>query len=131
MLRNKTIMGMVLAGVSVLLLSGCYKDKTVILDTGEEITRTVSFTGDIMPIFNNSCNTSGCHSAGGKSPELTTASAFNSLSAGSYFNTGDPVNSQLYLWMSGKKGNPMPLSGVNKDYNVLILAWIKQGAKNN
>jgi hypothetical protein len=131
MLRNKTIMGMMLAGVAVLLLSGCYKDKTVILDTGEEITRTISFNGDIMPIFNSSCNLSGCHSAGGKSPELTTANAFNSLSAGSYFNTSDPANSQLYLWMSGKKGTPMPLSGPNKDYNALILAWIKQGAKNN
>ena len=131
MLRNKTIMGLILVSVSVLLLSGCYKDKTVVFDTGDEITRPVSFAADIMPIFNSSCNTSGCHSAGAKAPDLTTASAFNALSAGSYVNSGDPVNSQLYLWMTGKKGTPMPLSGVNKDFNALILAWIKQGAQNN
>ena len=131
MLRNKTIMGMFLVSISVLLLSGCYKDKTVIFDTGEEITRPVGFAADILPIFNNSCNTSGCHSAGGISPDLSAANAYNSLSAGSYFNVGDPVSSELYLWMTGKNGAPMPTNGINQDYNALILAWIKQGAQNN
>ena len=131
MLRNKTIMGMFLLNVSVLLMSGCYKDKTVIFDTGAEITRPVGFAADILPIFNSSCNTSGCHNAGGKSPDLTAANAYNSLSTGNYFNVGNPVSSELYLWMTGKKGVPMPTTGINKDYNALILAWIKQGALNN
>ncbi len=131
MLRNKTIMGMLLVSISVLLLSGCYKDRTVLFDTGEEITRPVGFAADILPIFNNSCNTSGCHNAGGKSPDLTAANAYNSLSAGNYINVGNPVSSELYLWMTGKKGVPMPTTGINKDYNALILAWIKQGAQNN
>ncbi len=130
MLHNKKIIGF-LAGFTMLLLIGCYKDKTVIFDTGEEITRPVSFTGDIVPIFNSSCNGSGCHNAGGKSPDLTIVNAFNSLSSGGYVNTGDPQSSLLYLWMTGKKGTPMPLSGANKDYNALVLAWIKQGANNN
>lgn len=124
-------MGMFLVSISVLLLSGCYKDKTVLFDTGEEITRPVGFAADILPIFNSSCNTSGCHNAGGKSPDLTAANAYNSLSTGNYFNVGNPVNSELYLWMTGKKGVPMPTTGINKDYNALILAWIKQGALNN
>jgi hypothetical protein len=131
MLRNKTIMGVILMSVLVLLWSGCYKDKTVIFDTGEEITRPVLFSADIIPILNSSCNTSGCHSAGGISPDLSANNAYNSLSAGNYFSTGDPASSELYLWMTGKKGVPMPTSGVNKDYNALILAWIKQGAQNN
>lgn len=131
MLRNKTIMGLILMSVSVLLWSGCYKDKTVIFDTGEEITRPVGFSPDIIPIFNSSCNTSGCHNAGGISPDLSSSNAYNSLSAGNYFNTGNPESSELYLWMTGKKGVPMPTSGVNKDYNALVLAWIKQGAQNN
>lgn len=130
MLHNKKIIGF-LAGLTMLVLIGCYKDKTVIFDTGEEITRPVGFAADILPIMNNSCNTSGCHNAGGISPNLSPANAYNSLAAGNYFNTGDPVNSELYLWMTGKKGVPMPTSGVNKDYNALILAWIKQGAQNN
>ena len=131
MLRNKTIVGFILVGAAVFLLAGCYKDRTVIFDTGEEITKPVSFTNDIIPIFNNSCNTAGCHNAGGKAPDLSAPNAFTSLSNGGYFNTADAQSSELYLWMAGKKGTPMPVSGINKDYNALILAWIKQGAQNN
>ena len=130
MSNNKIIIGF-LAGFTMLLLVGCYKDKTVIFDTGAEITRPVSFTGDIIPIFNSSCNISGCHSAGGKSPDLSAANAYTSLSNSGYINTSNPETSELYLWMTGKKGTPMPTSGVNKDYNALVLAWIKQGAQNN
>ncbi|MFZ4058196.1 MAG: hypothetical protein ACOYKE_08640 [Ferruginibacter sp.] len=130
MLYDKKIYGF-LAGFTMLLLTGCYKDKTVIFDTGAEITRPVSFTTDIMPIFNSSCNTSGCHSAGGKTPDLSTGNALNSLTNGNYLNTNVPTSSSLYLWMTGKKSTPMPISGVNKDYNALVLAWIKQGAQNN
>ncbi len=131
MLRNKKGMGFVLLWIVMLILSGCYKDKTVVSDTGEEITRPVSFASDIIPIFNNSCNSSGCHSAGGKAPDLTSANAFTALSGGGYIRTDDPVNSELYLWMTGKRSVPMPLSGINKDFNALVLAWIKQGAQNN
>jgi len=119
------------AGFTMLLLVGCYKDKTVIFDTGAEITRAVSFSNDIIPIFNKSCNTSGCHNSGGIPPNLTAVVAFTSILVGNHTNTGNPASSTLYLWMAGKKGVPMPTSGINKDYNSLVLAWIKQGAKNN
>jgi len=131
MLRNKTIMEFMLLSAAVLILSGCYKNKTVIFDTGEEVTRTVSYTGDILPIFNGTCSVSGCHNTGGKAPDLSAANAYNSLMGGNYINISDPLNSEVYLWMTGKKGSPMPLSGSNKDYNALVLAWLKQGANNN
>jgi hypothetical protein len=111
------------------LLVGCYKNVTIVEVQGEEITRPVSFVNDIMPIFNKSCNGSGCHNAGGKAPVLVPANAYNNLS--NYINTNEPKNSELYLWMAGKRGTPMPLTGPVKDYNALILAWIKQGAQNN
>ena len=130
MLHHKIIIGF-LAGFTMLLLIGCYKDKTVIFDTGEEITRPVSFVNDIFPIFNSSCNISGCHSAGSKTPDLTLTNAYNSLMNGNYVNKDDAESSELYLWMTGKKGTPMPVGGINKDYNALVLAWIKQGALNN
>ena len=130
MLHNNKKIGF-LAGFTMLLLFGCYKDKTVIFDTADEITRTVSYTNDILPIFNKSCSISGCHSADGIKPDLSAVNAYNSLSAGNYFNTTAAESSTLYLWMSGKKGTPMPTTGINKDYNALVLAWIKQGAKNN
>jgi hypothetical protein len=130
MLHKKIIIGF-LASFTMVLLTGCYKDKTVIFDTGEEITRQVSFAGDIIPIFNSSCNVSGCHNAGGISPNLSAANAYTALTGGNYITTSNPENSELYQWMTGKKGTPMPLSGPNKDYNALVLAWIKQGANNN
>ena len=130
MLQQKIFIGF-LAGFTMLLLIGCYKDKTVIFDTGEEITRPVSFTNDILVIFNSSCNTSGCHSAGGIKPDLSAVNAYQSLSNGGYINNGDPQTSELYLWMTGKKGTPMPTTGINKEYNALVIAWIKQGAQNN
>jgi hypothetical protein len=131
MLSNKIIMGIISIGAVIIVLTGCYRDKTVLFDTGNEVTRTVTFANDLISIFNSSCNGSGCHSAGGKAPDLSAANAYNALMSGNYINSADPENSQLYLWMTGKKGTPMPVSGVNKEYNSLILAWIKQGAQNN
>jgi len=121
----------ILASLILLMFFGCYKDKTVIFSTGEEVTRPVSFSGDIVPIFSSSCSSSGCHNAGGKSPDLSAVNAYNSLTNGGYINSSNPENSELYLWMSGQRGMPMPVSGINKDYNAMVLAWIKQGAQNN
>lgn len=123
--------GVVLAAAAITIMTGCYKDKTVIFDTGTEITRPVSFASDIIPIFTNSCSLSGCHNSGGKSPDLSAANAYNSLSVGSFYNITDAESSTIYQWMTGKKSTPMPVGGINKDYNALILAWIKQGAQNN
>lgn len=113
------------------LLPGCYKDKTVVSDTGAAITRTVTFSKDIIPIFTNSCALAGCHASGGRTPDLSAANAYNSLKIGNYFNTATPENSTIYLWMTGKKSTVMPVGGMNKNYNALMLAWIKQGANNN
>jgi hypothetical protein len=114
------------------ILSGCYKDRTVPnLDNGSTITKQVSFASDIIPIFNSSCNMSGCHSSGGHSPNLIAANAYSSLTNGNYIDLDTPENSPIYLWMTGKKSTPMPVGGMNTTYNSLVLAWIKQGAKNN
>lgn len=130
MLNKRFVIASILFFGTMLFLAGCYKDKTVITDV-PEITRTVSFSQDIIPIFNESCSISGCHSSGGQKPDLTEANAYNSLAIGGYVDTNTPDNSLLYLKVSGQKGTPMPPSGVNKQYAALILAWIKQGANNN
>ncbi len=129
MLYNNKIVGF-LAGFAMLLIAGCYKDTTVVLDAAE-VTKTVSFAADVVPIFNSSCNMSGCHSTGGQAPDLSASNAINSLILGNYIDKSTPANSVLYQWMSGKRSLPMPVSGVNKEYNAIILAWIKQGANNN
>jgi hypothetical protein len=132
MLCNKTIVGILLVSCTVLfLLPGCYKDKTIVSDTGAEITRPVTFSNDIVPIFTTNCALSGCHTAGGHVPDLSTANAYNSLKVGNYFNTTTPESSVIMLWLTGKKTTQMPVGGMNKDINALVLAWIKQGANNN
>jgi len=130
MIQKKTGTAFFLLCGIILLLAGCYKDKTVIPDE-TAVTKTVSFSKDIIPIFNKSCNTSGCHSSGGQTPNLTETNALNSLTVGNYFSKSAPESSIIYLKMTGKRGTPMPVSGVNKEYAALILAWIKQGANNN
>jgi hypothetical protein len=130
MLHNIKIIAFLIC-TPLLLLTGCYKDKTVLFDTGEEITRPVTFSQDIVPLFSNNCSLSGCHISGGKPPDLSASNAFSSLTVGNYLNTTAPESSIIYQWMTGKKSTPMPTGGINKDYNALILAWIKQGAQNN
>ncbi|CAH0997168.1 hypothetical protein EMA8858_03305 [Emticicia aquatica] len=130
MFHKRAVQRVILMYGSILFLASCYKDRTVIAEV-PEITRTVSFSQDITPIFNNSCSMSGCHNAGGQVPNLSTTNAFNSLIVGNYIDKNNATNSILYLKMTGKRGIPMPVSGVNKDYNALIYAWIKQGASNN
>lgn len=127
--RTKMILKIIVAFCCIALLSRCYKNKTVYLEP--EITRSVTFSQDIIPLFNKNCNTSGCHSAGGQTPNLTETNAYNSLIIGNYVNKTDPENSLIYLKMTGKHGTPMPPSGSNKDLSALMLAWIKQGANNN
>jgi hypothetical protein len=131
MLRKKTVIGLIIAFEISFSIGGCYKDTTVIFDTTEQITRPVTFSSDIIPMFNKSCSISGCHSAGGQTPNLTQLNAYNSLIIGNYVDKANPANSFIYLKMTGKKGTVMPVGGMNKDYNALILAWIKQGANNN
>jgi hypothetical protein len=131
MLHKKMVIWLmaILISCSALLL-GCYKDKTVNIDA-PAITRTVTLSQDIIPIFNKSCNLSGCHSTGGQVPNLSSSAAYSSLIIGNYIDKAAPENSFLYLKMTGKKGTVMPVGGMNKEYNALILAWIKQGANNN
>lgn len=126
---KKILPGLAAAFAILLWASGCYYDKTVLIE--EEETREISFTQDIIPIFNASCNISGCHNAGGVPPVLTADKAYNALINGNYINTDIPEESELYKWLTGKRSSPMPLSGPDATINSTVLAWIKQGARNN
>lgn len=128
---TKQNISIIVAGVLLVFMAGsCYYDATLEPLT-PEVTTDVSFSKDILPIFNQSCNSSGCHNAGGTAPDLSPANAYNALVSGNYINIASPEQSELYRWMRGQGGLPMPLSGPNAGYNATVLAWIQQGAKNN
>jgi hypothetical protein len=120
-------------GLFLLSLGGCYYDEVLPNDLKiiDDVVGDVSFSADIIPIFNQSCNISGCHNSGGQQPDLSPANAYNSLINGQYVNTADPEQSEIYQWMRGNRSLPMPLSGSNPTYNANVLAWIRQGAKND
>ena len=132
MLKKKIAILSGLITVVMLAISGCYKTATIVVNPGSSITATMSFSNDIIPIFQKNCALSGCHASGGHVPDLTTANAYNSLITGSYVKANDPDNSVIMLWLTGKKSPVMPLgSGPNQEINAKIYAWIYQGAKNN
>jgi hypothetical protein len=130
----KTIVPIAVIFVILLLVSqSCTDNTTLVVDNSPAVTKTVSFSSDIIPIFNSSCSLSGCHSSGGKAPDLTATKAYSSLTIGNYLNLAAPEQSVLYLYLTGKKSPQMPLGAAANPSNLnnLVLAWIKQGAKNN
>lgn len=88
----------------------------------------VSFSADVMPIFNNGCNTNVCHGAGGTAPDLSEANAYTSLITDGYIDTETPESSIIYTTMT--TGNMVPYVQNPSDPDI-ILAWIEQGALNN
>jgi len=120
---------MMLIGICFAMTQSCKYDEVLPLepDPGE----LISFTGDIIPIFNSSCNQSGCHNGAGHTPDLQPSVAYESLWGGNYIDTILPEQSDLYKWMAGQKGLPMPIEGVNALYVSKVLQWIEQGALNN
>ncbi len=133
MSTKRIVLSLLAAAFLTIGVQSCYKVTTFMDETGTLVTGNVSFEKDIAPILNNTCAVSGCHSTGGLKPDLSTNSSYNSLNNGNYLNTSIPENSEVYLWLTGKRATTMPPNGpVNpSNLNQLILAWVKQGAINN
>jgi len=132
LIKNKGVV--LVAGMMILFVtSGCYKVATVVIDNTPAVTKTVSFSKDIVPILTKSCALSGCHNAGGHAPDLTSENAFNSLVVGGYTSKANPSSSKVYQWLTGKGAVLMPMGATNNPSNIngLVLAWITQGVKNN
>ena len=98
-----------------------------------QIPDTVSFSRHIIPIFNQYCNNSGCHS--GYQPQgnlnLSPAIAYQQLRTKSMLDTLHPGNSLLYSQMISTT-KPMPPSGkLDTFYLKEVFKWIEQGGKDN
>jgi hypothetical protein len=120
--------------VIIIVMIGCQKNTTVTIPkAAQTVTKTVIFSKDIIPILSTDCALSGCHVSGGHAPNLTAASAYNSLIGGSFINKTEPANSIVYMRLTGKLTPAMPLGKEANPSNIegLMLAWITQGANNN
>ena len=119
--------------VILIVLQSCFNDATLVIDNSPAITKAVSFSNDIIPLFAKNCSISGCHNSGGVTPDLTSTKAYSSLTVGNFINTANPKQSLLYMYLTGAKTPAMPLGSPNNPSNInqYVLAWIQQGAKNN
>jgi hypothetical protein len=117
--------GLLLSGI---LLSCTYDElspkKTTVPDEAK-------FSVDIIPILNANCNAGPCHSNGGQRPNLTEASAYNSLILSGWvdpeIDKEDPENSLLYQKISN---GSMKIYLTDQE-RAIILKWIELGSENN
>ncbi|MCB0551619.1 MAG: cytochrome c [Phaeodactylibacter sp.] len=120
--------------LSALGPSACTSEAGILVIEPPDIDTTVqvSFAEEIIPLFNQSCNFSGCHNTGGAAPDLTPANAYEALINGSYINTETPGDSELMQWLLGNGGRQvMPINGKDDEIVSKVLTWITQGAKDN
>ena len=120
--------------VVILLISattaGCYKD---IISPGSDPNgppQFVSFSGDLIPMFNTHCNSTGCHDAvPAHKPSLVPDKAYNAITSGGYINTAVPNTSKLYTVV--QSGSMPPTGALPASNAQLILDWVRNGAPNN
>ena len=112
------------------IATGCYKD---VISPGSDPNgppQFVSFSGDLIPIFNKNCNMSGCHDAvPAHAPSLVPDQAYNALINGGFVNTAIPTESVIYV--ETKSGAMPPTGALPASDTQKILDWIRNGAPNN
>ena len=100
------------------------------LDGGGNGETTVSFTSDMIPIFQNKCT--ACHKPGGvePTPDLTADKAYNSLHTSTYLNLTTPEESYLYVHLYSD-ANAHSQKKFTAAEALTVLTWIQEGAQNN
>jgi len=98
-----------------------------------EYKQEVSFNKEIIPILTANClEGSACHVKGGNFPELTTEKAYEQLKQGAFVEAlPSAEKSKLYSKIVQIADPMSPEARLSSEELSKILAWIKQGAKNN
>lgn len=102
----------------LLVLTGCeYENEEALFGEPEECTTPVLFESEIRPLIQANCAFSGCHAAGGTSPELTT---FELVQA----------RATDIRHMTQSRQMPPPSSGRSLSQEEIdkIACWVEQGA---
>ncbi len=110
--------------ILIVLVSSCTHE-VVILDDLDE----VCFQEQVLPIIQNSCGITGCHSSG-SAQDGFVATDYNNIMR--IVNPGDARNSELYKVITDINSlNMMPPDRpLSREQRMLIQVWIEQGAKN-
>jgi hypothetical protein len=124
---QKYILALLLMFFASVCLSACYEDVVSPGSDPNAPPQAVSFSSDLVPIFEKNCAMSGCHGANSKKPILTAENAYAELISGGYVNTAVPDNSPIYTVV--KPGGSMPTLSPSELQK--LLDWIRNGAPNN
>ncbi len=116
--------------VIALMAAGCYNDKydklypapVVTVDPCDTAKNEATYSGNIMALMNQSCNTSGCHDA-------STASGGYDLTQYSMVKAAADNGSLVSQIVSGSMPQGMPKLSECKI--AQIKNWADHGAKNN
>jgi hypothetical protein len=96
---------------------------------------TVSFSRDIIPIFQASCTIgSDCHSVANNANsniDLSDNAAYSTIVSKGLVMVNTPVASLLYVEVSSGVMPKAPYLPLSQAQLSTILTWIKQGALNN
>ena len=111
--------------VACAVITSCTSD--IIEPKEPQVPDQVSFSTHVIPIFDLSCNTTGCHSPGGKSPNLTASVAYDNLILYGLIDTDAPASSSLYVKITTGSMAQYAKPGDAE----IILKWIEQGALDN
>lgn len=102
----------------------CSKDKVTQVAISAECADTISFSNEVLPLFNQNCSTSGCHDAG------SAASGFVFTNHGNISATADQA---LGAMRHDAGFTPMPFGGAKLADSLIqkVECWIAQGKMNN
>ena len=122
-------------GVATIFIFSCKKSTTQTTTTPptQQLPAVVSFSTNVVPIFNANCNSSGCHAATAPAAglNLTSTSAYSSLMAKNETYTINPTGSNLYIEIANGEMPKPPAANLSSYNQQLVLKWIQQGALNN
>ena len=93
-----------------------------------EVPDNVSFEADIIPIFEASCNTAGCHS-GAIPPDLQSEVAYKNLINGGYVTDITAAENNI-LYQKIDIGGSMEVYATDLE-RAYIKKWIEEGALEN
>jgi Planctomycete cytochrome C len=87
----------------------------------------ICFDNEVLPIFQNNCNRTGCHD--GTRGSRSSFNSYTTISNGVI--AGNPDGSRLYQAITGKSGENLmpPNNPLSLENRTIIRLWIEQGAK--
>jgi len=122
----------IIAGLA-LVAAGCYNDKGDKLYPSPAAavcdTTTITFSAHVLPIFNASCNLSGCHNTAG-APSSGGYDLSSYADARRAAVTGNKLLGDI-RWESGHSPMPKGLPKLSDCEINKITRWVNQGALNN